>query len=478
MSYLDLSLKQIHEALKSGKITSKELVLEAIMRAKKLQESSNAFVTISEKEALDFVEKIDKIDNLFAGIPYACKDNFSTKGIRSTGSSKILDNYVPIYDAEVVRLLKEAKAVQIGKTILDELAMGGNGLSGHTGVCRNPLDLSRQIGGSSAGSCAAVCAGVVPFAIGSDTGDSIRKPASFGGIVGFKPTWSRISRYGLYSFTPSLDHVGFFTRTVEDASFVFDLLNGHDKKDFTSSFQEKEITHSQLHPSLKNVKIAVLGNILNTMHNQSIHQDFVSAMESAKKEGASVDFIDVDLHLYRTIYATYMILSCAEATSNNACLDGINFGNTQSGKNIDDVVIHTRSNGFNPAIKRRFVLGSYILSKENQEIIFNKAKKARKMIVDDVKRILDTYDVIILPASGNIAPLIENPEKIDPLSDEYLILENYMAIGNFGGFPSITIPFTTYKNMPVGLNITGKAFEDGKVLAIAAALESCLGGKK
>ena len=480
MSYLDLSIKEIHQALIDGKVTSKELVVEAIERAKKLQKTSNAFVTICEKEALEVVNNLDerKKDNLLWGIPYVAKDNFSTKNILSTASSNILKNYVPIYNAQVIDILNDQGAILIGKTVLDELAMGGNGLSCNTGYCTNPLDSKRQIGGSSAGSCAAVTANVVPFALGSDTGDSIRKPASFGGIIGFKPTWSRISRYGLFAFASSLDHVGFFTKNCEDSALVFDILNGYDSKDFTSSTIEKEETIKNINYNIKGLKIAVINQIYNPLENKNIRNDFEKALSLLEKAGATVEKIDVDANLYRTIFPVYMVISSAEATSNNACLDGVNYGNTQDGKTIDEVIINTRSNGFNPSIKRRFVLGSYILSKDNIDALFNKAKKIRRLIVNDINRIFQTYDAIILPATSNVAPLIENPDPIDQLSDLYLILENHMAIGNFGGFPSITIPFSYQNKLPVGLNITGRNFEDAKVLNLAATLEKLIKEEK
>ena len=479
MSYLDKSLYEIHQALKNKKVSVTELVKESLERAHKLHEKCNAIVTFLDEKALQKACELDNgeiTDNLFYGITIAIKDNFSTKGILSTGSSNLLSNYVPVYESTVTDILNKAGSVSICKTVLDELAMGGSGCTGATGIVKNPLDTARIIGGSSAGSCAAVVAGVVPFALGSDTGDSVRKPASLGGIVGFKPTWGRISRYGLYTFAPSLDTVAYFTRNVKDCAYAFDILNGYDRKDMTSSPNTKELIYEAIDGNVVNNKIAVIKQIYDAIMDQDVKNQFDNIIEQVKQSGIQVDFVDVDRKLYDTIYPTYMILSCAEATSNNACLDGINFGNTQDGSSVEEVVINTRTNGFSELIKRRFVLGSYILSKENQEKFFVKAKKLRRLIVDDANRIFKEYDAIMLPASGRIAPLIEYNSQ-EKVTKDHLLLENYLAIGNFGGFPSITIPGIVKDNMPIGINLTSAGFEDKKVLNIAYAIEKMLGGK-
>ena len=246
MSYLDKSLKEIHAALKNGDVTSDELVKESLDRANLYQKDLNSFVTI-----LNDVKASKVTDNILSGIPYAAKDNFSTKGVLTTASSNILANYVPSFDAAVISKLNDIGSVMIGKTVLDELAMGGTGTTGHTGVVRNPWDTTRLIGGSSAGSASAVARGIVPFALGSDTGDSIRKPAGYGGIVGYKPTYGLISRWGLFAFASSLDHVGCFTKTVEDAAYVIENLKGIDKRDMTSFASDSINIVSNLNNDIK-----------------------------------------------------------------------------------------------------------------------------------------------------------------------------------------------------------------------------------
>lgn len=474
MSYLDLTIKDMHDALVSKKVTPFELVSEAINRLK--NDDNNAVEYLIEKEALDYAKTLTtpEEDNLLWGIPFAVKDNLSTKGIPTTGSCNILNDYVPIFDATVVSLLKKRKAVMIAKTTLDELAMGGTGATGHLGKTYNPYDKSheRMVGGSSCGSASVVASGVVPFALGSDTGDSIRKPASLAGLVGFKPTWSRISRFGLFPFAPSLDTIGYFTRSVDDAAILLNVLAGKDEKDFTSSNLPTVDYVKTINNDIKGAKIAVIQEIIDTFTDQDILKQFKQTLEIYKSLGATVDYVHVDKHLMTTIFSTYYIISCAEATSNNANLDGIKFGNFENADTYIDVMKKVRTKGFSERIKRRFIIGSYSLMKENQNELFLRAAKNRHKIVDSFNAILDKYDAIFLPAAPSIAPKFD--AQNDQLKDEYLVADNYMAIGNFGGYPSITIPTGFKDNMPFGFNLTSKPFADAKLLNLAKALESKL----
>lgn len=470
------SIMDLRNDLDSNKITSLELFNKANSKAHKYQKEYNSFVTI-----IDEYEKKDS-DSLISGIPYSLKDNFSTKGILTTSSSNILKDYIPVYDSTVYKKLKSAGAVLVGKTVLDELAMGGTGTTGHTGIVRNPWDSSRQIGGSSAGSAASVALGIVPFSIGSDTGDSIRKPAAFGGVVGFKPTYGRISRYGLFAFASSLDHVGCFARCVEDCAIVTDILKGKDEKDMTSLPDENIKYTDMLNNDIKGKKLFYIKEItdLNMYKNAGsetleVLTNFKETVEKCKELGFIVEEISIDEKLLKAIYPSYMTISCAEATSNNSNLTGIIFGPRGNGKNINDIMFDARTKGFSELIKRRFILGSYILQKENQERLFKNAQRLRRIIVDKMNELYEKYDAMILPASGGIAPKFN--EEIDRMSDRYLILENHMAIANFGGFPSITIPNGMVNNMPIGLNITGPQFKDGETLNIAYKIEEKLGFK-
>ena len=470
------SILDLRKELDESKVTSEELFKEANEKAHKYQEEYNSFVTI-----IDEYSKCDS-ESLISGIPYALKDNFSTKGILSTSSSNILKDYVPVYDATVYKKLKEAGGVLVGKTVLDELAMGGTGTTGHTGIVKNPWDKERQIGGSSAGSAASVALGIVPFSIGSDTGDSIRKPAAFGGVVGFKPTYGRISRYGLFAFASSLDHVGCFARTVEDCAIVTDIIKGKDERDMTSLPDEDIKYTDMLNNDIKGKKLFYIKELTDLdiykdagKETLDILNNFKETIEKCKEIGFEVEEVSVDEKLLKAIYPAYMTISCAEATSNNSNLTGIIFGPRGEGDNINDIMFNARTTGFSELIKRRFILGSYILQKENQERLFKNAQRLRRIIVDKMNELYKEYDAMILPASGGIAPKFD--ESIDRMSDRYLMLENHMAIGNFGGFPSITLPNGIINDMPVGINITGPQFKDGETLNIAYKIEEVLGYK-
>ena len=470
------NITDLRNELDNSNITSEELFNESISKANKYQDKYNSFVTILDK--YDHTESSSLLD----GIPYALKDNFSTKGILTTASSNILKDYIPVYDATVYKKLKEAGAVLVGKTVLDELAMGGTGTTAHTGVVKNPWNKDRQIGGSSAGSAASVALGIVPFSIGSDTGDSVRKPAAFGGVVGFKPTYGRISRYGLFAFASSLDHVGCFTRCVKDAAIVTDILKGKDERDMTSLPDENIKYTDMLDNDIKDKKLFYIKEITDLemykaagSETLEVLNQFKETVEKCKELGFVVEEVSIDDKLLKAIYPTYMTISCSEATSNNSNLTGIIFGPRGEGKNINDIMFDARTKGFSEFIKRRFILGSYILQKENQERLFKNAQRLRRLIVDKMNELFNEYDAMILPASGGIAPKFE--DSIDRMSDRYLILENHMAIGNFGGYPSITIPNGMVNNMPIGINITGPQFKDGETLNIAYKIEEKLGFK-
>lgn len=466
-------IDDIRNGLDSGKVTSDKLFEEAVNKAYKYQDVYNSFVTIMDKK--------DEVcsNSILSGIPYALKDNISTKGILTTASSNILKDYIPLYDATIYKKLKNSGAVLMGKTVLDELAMGGTGTTGHTGIVRNPWNKDRMIGGSSAGSAASVALGIVPFAIGSDTGDSIRKPAAYGGVVGYKPTYGRISRYGLFSFASSLDHVGVFARSVKDVSYVMDVVKGHDDKDMTSLPDEDVSYASELDNDVSGKKLFYIKEAIEIDNGNNelkeIINNFKSVLEKCKELGMIVEEVSFDKELLEAIYPVYNVISCAEATSNNSNLTGIPFGNRVDGKNVNDIMMNTRTNGFSELIKRRFVIGSYVLQKENQERLFLNACRVRRLIVNRMNELFEKYDGLIMPTSGNIAPLFDDAS--DKLSDEYLILGNHLVIGNFGGFPSISIPSGFVNDMPVSVNITGRAKEDSLVLNMANKVESLLGCK-
>ena len=477
MNYLDLTLSEIHEALVNKQVTPLELTKEAIKRAK--ENKDNAFEMSIEEDAIKRAEELSKHevpkDNYFYGIPYVAKNNFSTKGYETNASSNILNGYVPLFDATVIEALNKAGAILIGKSTLDELAMGGTGTSGHLGTTYNPYDPKHLhlIGGSSCGSAVAVADSIVPFALGSDTGDSVRKPASHSGLVGLKPTWGLISRFGLFPFAPSLDHVGFFTRSVKDSAIALNLLAFHDDNDSTSSFKPKVDYLKNLSSDVKGKKLAVITEIFDSIEDEVIKSSFLKLIEKLKNDGAIVEYINFDNKLLNAIYPTYMVISCAESTSNNANLDGIKFGPYLGGKTYQEVMYNARTNGFSPLIKRRFVLGSYSLMRENQQELFLRAQKARRLIVNKCNEIFEKFDAIILPASPTPAPLEKGSNE--KVRSDYLAADNWLAIGNFGGFPSITLPMGFEDELPFGVNITCKPFNEVDMFNIASNVEKNTG---
>lgn len=475
--YRGKSIEELRSMLDKGEVTPEELFNSANRLAHYFQQDYNSFVTIIDKF------KYKDRNSLLNGIPYALKDNFSTSGILTTASSNILKDYVPVYDATVYKKLKKAGAVLVGKTVLDELAMGGTGTTGHTGIVRNPWNKDCMIGGSSAGSASSVALGIVPFSIGSDTGDSVRKPASHGGLVGFKPTYGRISRYGLFAFASSLDHVAMFSRNVRDAAIITDVLKGKDINDMVTLNDDKKTYADLIDNDIKGKKLFYIKEIcgLDTYKDTSDEtltktlESFHETLDKLRSQGFIIEEVSMDKKLLEAIYPTYMCISCAEATSNNSNLTGIQFGPRGGGQSVEEIMFDARTKGFSELIKRRFILGSYILQKENQEKLFLNAQRVRHMIVDKMNEFFEEYDGMIAPCSGGPAQSFDSSSE--QLSDRYLILENHLAIGNFGGFPSITLPYTMINDMPVGLNITGRVKEDDVVLNMANYVEKVTGLK-
>ena len=471
----NLGIEKLHEMLKNGEITSDELVKESIRKSHEVQEKCNAFVTI-----MDDASSAKVTDELLSGIPYGVKDNYSTKDILSTGSSNTLKDYVPFFDATAVANLKKHGAVAVNKTALDEFGMGGTGTTAHTGVIRNPWDTRRMCAGSSSGSAAAVAAGVYPYALGSDTGDSIRKPAAFCGIVGYKPTYGMISRYGLFPFASSLDHCGVLTRSVKDAAIVVDAMKGIDKNDQTSWDSSNIHLYDSIDGNVKDKKLFYIKEITDISNYPDASSElkrhleiFNETLDKLRSLGVTVEEVSFDRELLSAIPSVYVCLSCAEATSNMSNLTGIIFGPRGKGDNVMDMMKDHRTKGFSPLIKRRFVIGSYILQKENQERYFVNAQRVRKLIVNKMKKLFESYDALILPVSTGVAPYIDG-SKDELTSNNTAILEEHLQIGNFGGFPSITIPDGFIDGLPVGINITGNCYDDENVLNIAYALESTM----
>ena len=355
--------------------------------------------------------------------------------------------------------------------------MGGTGTTGHTGIVLNPWDNKRICAGSSAGSACAVAAGVYPYATGSDTGDSIRKPAAYCGIVGYKPTYGMISRYGLFPFASSLDHCGCLTRTVEDAAIVTDAMKGIDENDMTLWDSSDIHLYDNLTDDVKGKKVCYIKEICNLDNYPNASDElkehlanFHNIINKYKELGVEVTEVSVDHTLLNALASVYVVISCAEATSNMSNLTGIIFGPRAKADNYIDMMKEYRTKGFSPLIKRRFVIGSYVLQAENKDRYFHNAQRVRRLLVDAWKNLFKDYDAVVLPVVSGPAKLIENSK--DQLDNNTQILEEHLQIGNFGGFPSITIPDGFVNNLPVGINITGNCYNDQTVLNLAYALES------
>lgn len=474
MKYMNKTIEELHELLIKGEVTSDELVKESIERSYEIQDKCNAFVTI-----LDDAKGVKVTDNLLSGIPYGVKDNYSTKGILSTGSSNTLKDYIPFFNATAINNLNNAGAVIVNKTALDEFGMGGTGTTGHTGVQKNPWDTTRICAGSSSGSAAAVASGVYPYALGSDTGDSIRKPAAYCGIVGYKPTYGMISRFGLFPFASSLDHCGCLTRCVRDAAIVVDNMKGIDPSDMTTWDSSHINLLSSCTGEVKGKKLCYvrelcnIDNYPNADEELKLHlENFHKTIEICKTLGMIVEEVSVDRNLLNAIFSVYRVIHSAEASSNMSNLTGIIFGPRGEGDNYIDMIKDHRTKGFSPLIKRRFIIGSYVLQKENQEKYFKNAQRVRRLLVDTWKELFKKYDAVISPVG--IGPA----KKFVDLNKEYdintIALDECLQIGNFGGFPSISIPNGFVSNLPVGMNITGNCYDDENILNIAYALESAM----
>ena len=409
MKYMNKSIEELHELLVKGEVTSDELVKESLSLSHEVQDKCNAFVTI-----LDDAKGGEVTDNLLSGIPYGVKDNYSTKDILSTGSSNTLKDYVPFFNATAVEKLNAAGAIKVNKTAMDEFGMGGTGTTGHTGIQLNPWDITRVCAGSSSGSAAAVASGVYPYALGSDTGDSIRKPAAYCGIVGYKPTYGMISRYGLFPFASSLDHCGALARSVRDVAIVVDNMKGIDKNDMTSWDSSNINLLDACTGDVKGKKVCYVKELCNIENYPNADEELKAHLENFKKTleivkglGVEVEEVSVDRKLLNAIFSVYRVIHSAEATSNMSNLTGIIFGPRGEGDNYIDMIKDHRTKGFSPLIKRRFIIGSYVLQKENQERYFKNAQRARRMLVDTWKELYKTYDAVLSPVGIGPAKKID-----------------------------------------------------------------------
>lgn len=435
-----------------------------------LQPDLNAVVTFQEHP-----EQKSAAGKL-AGVPIVLKDNINTKGLRTTASSRILDNYVPVYNATITDKLEQAGAVVMAKASMDELGMGGTNRNAYTGPVHNPYDLSRISGGSSGGCAVLVAAGAVPLAVGSDTGDSVRKPAAYCGVVGVKPTYGRISRYGVIPYASSLDHVGYFTRNIEDAALALEVLAGRDDHDMTSSYEPVGEYASALNGDLKGKKIGIFKTVMDAQTNPVMIAAFQQLVEQLKEAGAIVDEVEMPLEYMELIAPVYKTIANAEATANHSNLDGLRFGMREPGESVEDVMTQTRTKGFSSYVRARFVIGSYSLFEENQDRLFRKAQKIRRLLVEAYAKMFEDHDVVLSIAAPNVAPLIESSSDVRFGQDEFV--EEHMQLGNFSGYPSLTMPLGLDQGLPFGICLNAKPFEEQVLFDVAKGIEEQINWQK
>lgn len=473
MSLLDSRLQELHNKLSNKELSVTELVEASLARIQAVDHKVKAFLRVDEDGARQAASKLDsKLSSddergLLFGLPAGIKDNIVTEGLLTTCASRMLDNYNPIYDATVMQKLKQADSVTIGKLNMDEFAMGGSTEGSAYHLTRNPWNLEFVPGGSSGGSAAAVAAGEVYFALGSDTGGSIRQPASYCGVVGLKPTYGRVSRYGLVAFASSLDQIGPLTKNVEDAAYVLQSISGYDQLDSTSANVDTPDFVSALSGEVKGLKIGVPKEFFGDGIDPAVKDAVFNALKVYEGLGATWEEISLPHTEYAV--AAYYIIACSEASSNLARFDGVRYGiRSANAGNLLEVYEKSRSEGFGPEVKRRIMLGTYTLSSGYYDAYYLKAQKVRTLVKQDFEQAFEKFDVIIGPTTPT--PAFKIGSQIDdPLT---MYLNDVCTIPvNLAGVPAISVPCGFADGLPIGLQIIGKAFDESTVLRAAHAFE-------
>ncbi len=465
--YLDLSLEEIHSLLVDKKITPVDLVKESLARIEENKEL-NAFITINDKavEEASNLGEVDK-DNLFFGIPIAIKDNIMTKDLRTTCASKMLSDFIPIYDATVIKKIKDAKMIIVGKTNMDEFAMGSTSRTSYFGAPKNPVDRTLIAGGSSGGSAACVASNETFLALGSDTGGSIRQPASYTGIVGMKPTYGRISRYGLVAFASSLDQIGPMTRNVIENAKLLNVLVGEDNKDLTSANKEKEDFARKINTSVKGLRVAVPNYFMSDIVANEIREGVKNVIKFLEENGVVVDYIDMK-YLDQAV-TLYQVIAMGEASSNLARFDGVRYGyRTENYDNLEEMYLKTRQEGFGREVKRRIMVGSYLLSGANAKIYYDKALSIRDDIKKEFDKVFTNYDLVIGPVTTTTAYRLDS-DMSDPMKS---FLDDVLVIPvNMAGLPGLSLPVAPKSSKPYGLHIIGNSFDEATIYQLASFIE-------
>ena len=474
MEIKDMTAVQLSAAIKEGKITVSDAVEASLAAVRASEDAIHAFLLVDEEgaraRAAEVQKKIDagELTGPLAGVPIAIKDNICTKGLATTCASKILQNFVPTYDAEVITRLEEAGAVIIGKTNMDEFAMGSTTETSYYGVTRNPHNPDHVPGGSSGGSAAAVALNECFFALGSDTGGSIRQPSAFCGITGMKPTYGTVSRYGLIAYGSSLDQIGPMTKNVTDCAAVLETIASYDKKDSTSMKREEYDFTSALVRDVKGLRIGLPKDYFGDGLDSEVKAAIFKAAETFKRMGAIVE--EFDLGLVQYAIPAYYIIASAEASSNLERFDGVKYGyRTKEYGDLHSMYKKTRSEGFGSEVKRRIMLGSFVLSSGYYDAYYLKALKTKALIKQEFDKAFEKYDIILAPAAPTTAPLLGSSLQ-DPI--KMYLSDIYTISANLAGIPGLSIPCgKDNKGLPIGMQLLGGCFQEKTLLRAGFAYE-------
>lgn len=472
MSFNDKSINELHQLLVSKEISATELTKATLEDIKAREDAVGSFITVTEEQALAQAKALDDkgidADNVLSGIPLAVKDNISTKGILTTAASKMLYNYEPIFDATAVQNAYDKGMIVVGKTNMDEFAMGGSTETSHFKTTKNAWDHTKVPGGSSGGSATAVASGQVRLSLGSDTGGSIRQPASFNGVVGLKPTYGTVSRYGLIAFGSSLDQIGPFSQTVEENAQLLNAIASPDDKDSTSAPVRVADYTSKLGQDIKGMKIALPKEYLGEGIDPKIKENILEAAKHFEKLGATVEEVSLPHSKYGV--AVYYIIASSEASSNLQRFDGIRYGyRAEDVQNLEDIYVKSRSQGFGDEVKRRIMLGTFSLSSGYYDAYFKKAGQVRTLIIQDFEKVFADYDLILGPTAPQVAYGLGTQNQ-DPVA---MYLADLLTIPvNLAGLPGISIPSGFVEGMPVGLQLIGPKYSEETIYQAASAFEA------
>lgn len=474
MSILDLTALELGKKIKAGEITSPQATEAVIKHIKAVEDQIHSYVTIDEEGAMKRAKEVQSqieagtLTGPLAGVPAAIKDNMCTQGLRTTCSSKILENFVPAYTAEAVINLEKAGAVILGKTNMDEFAMGSTTETSYYGVTRNPWNTEHVPGGSSGGSCAAVAANECFYALGSDTGGSIRQPSSFCGVTGIKPTYGTVSRYGLIAYGSSLDQIGPIAKDVSDCAAILEAISSHDLKDSTSMDRKDRDFTSALVDDVKGMKIGIPSGYFGEGLDEEVKTAILKAADILKEKGAIVEKFDLGLVDYAI--PAYYVIASAEASSNLSRFDGVKYGyRTKEYEGLHNMYKKTRSEGFGPEVKRRIMLGSFVLSSGYYDAYYLKALRTKALIKKEFDKAFAKYDLILAPASPDTAPKLGSSLS-DPL--KMYLGDIYTISVNLAGLPGMTVPCgLDSKGLPIGMQLIGDCFKEKNIIRAGYAFE-------